>query len=223
MALAGAAGVAIENARLHQRLEQVAVLGERERIARDLHDTVIQRLFATGLGLQGLVGRIEGADLQERLQQAIDELDETIREIRISIFDLEARAVAKDGLRARVLALASEVTPTLGFEPKVHMEGPLDSAADASTRDELLKTMREALANVAKHAAASSVDVRLSASSGTITLRVADNGVGIPKGAARGQGLDNMEARAEALGGLCEFSGRPGGGTVVSWRVPSSP
>ena len=103
------------------------------------------------------------------------------------------------------------------------MEGPLDSAADASTRDELLKTMREALANVAKHAAASSVDVRLSASSGTITLRVADNGVGIPKGAARGHGLDNMEARAEALGGLCEFSGRPGGGTVVSWRVPSSP
>jgi signal transduction histidine kinase len=223
VALAGAAGVAIENARLHQRLEQMAVLGERERIARDLHDTVIQRLFATGLGLQGLVGRIEGADLRERLQQAVDELDETIREIRISIFDLEARDLSKDGLRARILSLASEVSPTLGFEPRVHLEGPLDAATDSATRDELLKTMREALSNVAKHAAASSVDVRLSASAGTITLRVADNGVGIAPGAVRGHGLDNMEARAEALGGVCEFTGRPGGGTVVSWRVPSSP
>ena len=125
MALAGAAGVAIENARLHQRLEQVAVLGERERIARDLHDTVIQQLFATGLGLQGLVGRMRGADLQERLQQAIDELDETIREIRISIFDLEARAVAKDGLRARVLALASEVDA----HPRFRAEGAHGRAA----------------------------------------------------------------------------------------------
>jgi signal transduction histidine kinase len=223
VALAGAAGVAIENARLHQRLEQVAVLGERERIARDLHDTVIQRLFATGLGLQGLVGRIEGADLRERLQQAVDELDETIREIRISIFDLEARDAERDGLRARVLALASEATATLGFEPKVHMEGPLDAATDASTREELLKTLREALSNVARHAGASGVDVRLSAGAGTITLRVADNGMGLAADAPRGHGLDNMEARAEALGGICEFSSRPGGGMVVTWRVPSSP
>jgi signal transduction histidine kinase len=103
------------------------------------------------------------------------------------------------------------------------MEGPLDSAADAPTRDELLKTMREALSNVAKHAAASSVDVRLSAAAGTITLRVADNGVGVSRGAPRGRGLDNMESRAEALGGVCELTGRPGGGTVVTWRVPSSP
>jgi signal transduction histidine kinase len=223
VALAGAAGVAIENARLHQRLEQVALLGERERIARDLHDTVIQRLFATGLGLQGLVGRIEDAGARERLQQAVDELDETIREIRISIFDLEARTADQDGLRSRVLALAGESTATLGFEPRVHMEGPLDTATDASTREELLKTLREALSNVARHAAASSVDVRLSAGAGTITLRVADNGVGLDPDAARGHGLDNMEARAEALGGVCEFGSRPGGGMVVTWRVPASP
>ncbi len=223
VALAGAAGVAIENARLHQRLEQLAVLGERERIARDLHDTVIQRLFATGMGLQGLVGRIEGADLRERLQQAVDELDETIREIRISIFDLEARGADDDGLRARLLALVSEVAPTLGFDPKVQMEGPVDTATDSSTREEILKTLREALSNVARHADASSVDVRLSAVSGIITLRVADNGVGIPAGAAHGHGLDNMQARAESLGGICEFSDRPGGGTVVTWRVPASP
>ena len=223
VALASAAGVAIDNALLHQRLEQLALIGERERIARDLHDTVIQRLFATGMGLQGLVGRIEGADLRERLQQAVDELDETIREIRISIFDLEARDAVKDGLRARVLALATESTPGLGFEPRVQMEGPLDTATDASTQEELLKTLREALSNVARHAEASQVNVRLSAAAGIITLRVADNGVGLSAEAPRGHGLENMEARAEALGGHCEFSGRPGGGTVVTWRVPASP
>jgi len=223
VALAGAAGVAIENARLHQRLEQLAVLGERERIARDLHDTVIQRLFATGMGLQGLVGRIESPDLRVRLQQAVDELDDTIREIRISIFALEAREAERDGLRARVLALATESTATLGFEPKVQMDGPLDAAADPATGEELLKTLREALSNVARHAAASAVDVRLSAGSGSITLRVADNGVGLAGDAPRGHGLDNMEARAEALGGFCDFTSQPGGGLVVTWRVPSSP
>ena len=134
VALAGAAGVAIENARLHQRLEQVAVLAERERIARDLHDTVIQRLFATGMGLQSLVGRMEESDLRVRLQQAVDELDETIREIRITIFDLEARDAEKDGLRTRVLSLTGEATATLGFAPKVHMDGPLEAATVSALR-----------------------------------------------------------------------------------------
>jgi signal transduction histidine kinase len=223
VALAGAAGVAIENARLHQRLEQLAVLGERERIARDLHDTVIQRLFATGMGLQSLVGRMEGSDLRERLQQAVDELDETIREIRITIFDLEARGAEQDGLRARVLALTGEATATLGFAPRVHMDGPLDAATDATTQEELLKTLREALSNVARHAQASNVEVTVRAGSGTIALRVADNGVGLAKDVRHGHGLDNMRARAESLGGVCEFSARRGGGTVVSWRVPASP
>jgi signal transduction histidine kinase len=223
VALAGAAGVAIENARLHQRLEQLAVLGERERIARDLHDTVIQRLFATGMGLQSLVGRMDGSDLSERLQQAVDELDETIREIRITIFDLEARDAEKAGLRARVLALAGETAATLGFEPRVHMDGPLDAASDATTQEELLKTLREALSNVARHANASTVEVLVRAGSGMITLRVADNGVGFSKDAQHGHGLDNMQARADSLGGVCEFSARRGGGTVVTWRVPAAP
>ena len=223
VALAGAAGVAIENARLHQRLEQLAVLGERERIARDLHDTVIQRLFATGMGLQSLVGRMEETDLRVRLQQAVDELDETIREIRITIFDLEARDAVKDGLRARVLSLVGEATATLGFAPKVHMDGPLDAATDAATQEELLKTLREALSNVARHANASGIEVLLHAASGTITLRVADNGVGLAKDAQRGHGIDNMQARAESLGGVCDLSARRGGGTVVTWRVPASP
>lgn len=223
VALAAAAGVAIENARLHQRLEQLAVIGERERIARDLHDTVIQRLFATGMGLQGLVGRIEGADIRERMQQAVDELDETIREVRITIFDLEAHQAAGNGLRARVLALTSEAAANLGFAPRLLMEGPLEAASDGATREELLKTLREALSNVARHAAATTVEVRLSASGGSITLRVTDDGVGMSVDAPRGHGLDNMQARAESLGGVFEVTGRPGGGTEVTWRVPSAP
>jgi signal transduction histidine kinase len=166
---------------------------------------------------------MDGSDLSERLQQAVDELDETIREIRITIFDLEARDAEKEGLRARVLALAGEATTALGFEPRVHMDGPLDAATDATIQEEILKTLREALSNVARHANASGVEVLLRAGSGTITLRVADNGVGLTKDAQRGHGLDNMRARAESLGGVCEFSARRGGGTVVSWRVPASP
>jgi signal transduction histidine kinase len=122
-----------------------------------------------------------------------------------------------------VLSLTGEATATLGFAPKVHMDGPLEAATDAATQEELLKTLREALSNVVRHANASSVEVLLRAASGTITLRVADNGVGLPKDARHGHGLDNMQTRAESLGGVCEVSARRGGGTIVTWRVPASP
>ena len=198
MALAGAAGVAIENFRLHRELQRLAVLGERERIARDLHDTVIQRIFATGMGLQGLVGRLEGSEAGERLQQAVDELDETIREIRGTIFALEARD-SSGSLRARILELASEAAEGLGFEPRVHLEGPLDAAVSGSVAEELLKTLREALSNVARHARATSVEVQVTSGSGGVTLRVTDNGVGLASDLGKGHGLENMRARAEAL------------------------
>ena len=222
VALAGAAGVAIENARLHQRLEQLAVLGERERIARDLHDTVIQRLFATGMGLQGLVGNIDSAVVRDRVQQAVDELDETIREIRGTIFALEADGADRSALRSRIIALASETEETLGFTPRVHMDGPLDSVVSTTTADEILKTMREALSNVARHAQASSVSIHVDCDAQGVTLRVSDNGRGLDGLAHDGHGLENMRARAEALGGRCVLSRRPGGGLVVTWRVPAA-
>jgi signal transduction histidine kinase len=218
IALAGAAGVAIENARLRQRLEQLAVVRERERIARDLHDTVIQRIFATGMGLQGLQGRLENPENRDRLQQAVDELDETIREIRNTIFALEAR----DGgasLRARVLDLASEAAVRLGFEPRVRFDGPVDAAVSKEVAKELLKTLREALSNVARHAHATSTVVEVSVDTGGVTLRVADDGVGIANGPSTGHGLDNMRSRAEALGGSFSITKRRDGGTTVTWRV----
>ena len=222
VALAGAAGVAIENARLHERVEQLAVLTERERIARDLHDTVIQRLFATGMGLQGLVGNIDSAVVRDRVQQAVDELDETIREIRGTIFALEADGADRSALRSRIIALASETEETLGFTPRVHMDGPLDSVVSTTTADEILKTMREALSNVARHAQASSVSIHVDCDAQGVTLRVSDNGRGLDGLAHDGHGLENMRARAEALGGRCVLSRRPGGGLVVTWRVPAA-
>lgn len=220
VALAGAAGVAIENARLHEGLEQIAILSERERIARDLHDTVIQRIFATGMGLQGLVGRLEDADARDRVQQAVDELDETIREIRGTIFALETRDGA-GSLRARILELATEATEGLGFEPRVHFDGPLDAAVSAAVGEELLKILREALSNVARHAHATFADVQVSCGSGGVTLRVADNGVGLSDHVRHGHGLDNMRARAQALRGSVTFTNRREGGLVVTWKVPA--
>jgi signal transduction histidine kinase len=221
VALASAAGVAIENARLHQRLEQLAVLSERERIARDLHDTVIQRIFATGMGLQGLVARLDGSEARERLQQAVDELDETIREIRGTIFALEARE-ERGGLRARVFELAGEAAEGIGFDPRVNFTGPVDAVVPERVAEELLKTLREALANVARHARATAVEVEVTARGGRVTLRVSDNGVGIGDGATgSGHGLDNMRARAEALRGSFRTTPAPGGGTAVTWTVPT--
>ncbi|HYA00197.1 MAG TPA: GAF domain-containing protein [Candidatus Binatia bacterium] len=220
VALAGAAGVAIENARLHERLDQLAVSEERERIARDLHDTVIQRLFATGMGLQGLVGRLDDSDVRDRVQQAVDELDETIREIRGTIFHLEARDDS-GGLRARILDMVSEAAEGLGFEPRVRFDGPVDAAVSKGIAEELLKTLREALSNIARHAQATAVEVLVAIGSGGVTLRISDNGVGLRgDGHHGGHGLDNMKARAEALRGSFSLSRRPQGGLVVTWKVP---
>ncbi len=221
IALAAAAGVAIENARLHERLEQMAVISERERIARDLHDTVIQRLFATGMGLQSLIGRLPNPDSRDRLQLAVDELDETIREIRSSIFALEARSSGAS-LRARILDLASESAEGLGFEPRVRFAGPVDAAVSPAVADELLKTLREALSNVARHARARSVDVQVASGSDGVTLRVTDDGEGLPEKRSRGHGLDNMRARAEALRGSFAITNRRDGGTALTWKVPAA-
>ena len=219
VALAGAAGVAIENARLHLRVRELAVFQDRERIARDLHDTVIQRLFATGLSLQGLSRRIGDIELADRIQQAVDELDATIRDIRGVIFALEAHERGDQSLRVRVLALAATTTNTLGFEPKVHFDGPVDSAIGPDLGEQVLAVLRELLSNVTKHARATSVDISLRVGV-EITLSVADNGVGPGEKRNPGSGLNNLRQRAHSLGG--DFSFTPGDhqGTVTTWTVP---
>jgi signal transduction histidine kinase len=219
IALAGAAGVAIENARLQERVRQLAVLEDRERIARDLHDTVIQRLFATGLGLQALTHITAMPEVASRIQQAVDDLDATIRDIRGVIFALQAHERGDQSLRVQVLGLLTEMKAALDFEPRVHFDGPVDAVIDDVLAGDLLAVLRELLSNVAHHSGATSADVYLLAGS-EIILRVEDDGRG--PGAVRqgGRGLKNLEARARAHGGTFALAPKEWRGTLAEWRVP---
>jgi len=219
--LAGAAGIAIDNARLHDRLRDVALLEDRERIARDLHDTVIQRLFATGLSLQGAARLSERPEVTDRIFGAIDDLDVTVRHVRSAIFGLEARRSAAEGLRSQVLRVTAEAATGLGFEPRVLFDGPVDAAVPEEVAIELLATLREALANVARHASAGRVDVEVRAGEGAATLVITDDGVGLPpQRTGGGHGVANMARRAERWGGALQLAGGPAGGLVLTWRVP---
>lgn len=223
--LAAAAGVAIENTRLQARLQELALVEDRERIARDLHDTVIQRLFATGMSLQGTVRLVERdpAQAMERIEAAVDGLDVTVKQIRTAIFGLEASRPAVDGLRSRILALARETTASLGFEPRVLLDGPIDTGLDDRLGAELLSTMREALSNVARHAGAQTTEVEVVVDAHAVCLRVADDGVGPPgPEVSRGKGLANMAARAARLGGELDLRPNEPAGTVLEWRIPRS-
>jgi nitrate/nitrite-specific signal transduction histidine kinase len=218
--LAVAAGIAIDNARLHAQVGELAMLGDRDRIARDLHDTVIQRLFATGLSLEGTLRLIQAPDVAARVRQAVDDLDETIRQIRTTIFALETRG-ATAGVRDEVLALAEELTPTLTFRPEVTFEGLVDTLISEEVADNLLATLRESLTNVARHAKASHVSVRVAVRD-DIVLEVADDGRGFPfEVAGPGRGISNLRRRAENMNGQLSLEARSGGGTLVRWRVPA--
>jgi signal transduction histidine kinase len=221
--LAAAAGVAIENARLHTRVQDVAVIEDRERIARDLHDTVIQRLFATGLSLQGTSNLIRDPVISRRLETAVEDLDVTVRQIRTAIFGLEASRLGRSGAREHVLTVVTEAARVLGFEPRVLFDGPIDSVVDDDVALELAATLREALANVARHADATEARVVVTVDN-DLLLRVSDDGGGVKRdGKAGGRGLANMRSRAEKLGGAFTVGPGPHGGTVVEWHVPLSP
>lgn len=222
--LAAAAGVAIENARLQSRLQELVLVEDRERIARDLHDMVIQRLFATGLSLQGTL-RLVHSDpglAADRLDSAVDDLDLTVKQIRSVIFGLETSRVAQEGLRSRALRTAREATEALGFEPTLYVEGPLDTRVDDELAEDLLATLREALTNAARHAKASRVNVEITVGDGAVCLMVRDDGIGPPEADNHtGKGLKNMAARAERHGGVMDLRRDPGTeDTVLEWRVP---
>lgn len=218
VALATAAGVAIDNARLHSRVAGLVLFEERDRIARDLHDTVIQRLFAIGLNLQGVASMSLSPDLRDRLEGAVDDLDTTVREIRSAIFELHSTRVGESSLRRLAADLVAESCRTLGFEPSLHVEGALDRI-DPTLAEHLLAVQREALSNVARHAHASSADVGIVVRDGWLVLTVADDGVG-PGDGGGGRGLVNMKERARGLGGDVDLSQRRDGGSVLTWRVP---
>ncbi len=206
--------------RLRQAEQDLRVVEDRERIARDLHDRTIQRLFAAGLTLQGAQSRCDQEDIAGRVGSVIDDLDDTIRELRSVIFGLHAHA-EDSGLRSEILRVVSDERLALGFEPQVRFDGPID-AVSGSIAPELLATLREALSNVARHARASSVQVVVECDE-NVVLRVLDDGDGVPENAVSGNGTRNLGARALMLGGRCRLAARPEGGTMLEWLVPNTP
>jgi signal transduction histidine kinase len=214
---AGQAALALERARAQDEREQLVVLEDRERIARDLHDVVIQRLFATGMQLQAIAPHTLRPEAAKRVSAAVDDLDATIRDIRRSIFEL--RAPVGVSLRSQLGEAIDAAADALGFRPFLDVSGPVDSAVPDDIAPEILAVLREALSNAARHAGASTVRVSVRVADGQLTVCVEDDGVGIDPSRAR-SGLVNMGERAHDLGGTFEVGPGETGGTVVVWQVP---
>jgi two-component system, NarL family, sensor histidine kinase DevS len=222
VALAAAAGVAIDNARLHARVRDVVLLEDRERIAMDLHDTVIQQIFATGMALQATARLADQPEVARRIQSAVEDLDATIRQIRSAIFALSAAArSAAPSVRARVIEVIGEAATALSSEPRVQFAGPVDTAVTQPVAEELLVSLREMLSNVARHARACKVEVNVTVAECCVALEVSDDGVGLPAvTTGHGRGLENLAARAQRLDGVFHIGPGEDAGTVAVWRVP---
>jgi signal transduction histidine kinase len=221
LTFAAQAGIALELAEHRQDAERLAILSDRDRIARDLHDLVIQRLYATGMSLQGAMPLLTRPEAADRVSSAVDALDETIREIRSAIFSLQSRGEpSKQGLRAQVLEVVDQMTAALGFAPSLRLVGPLDEAVPAGAGTQMLSALREALSNAARHASARRVDVAVEVGS-ELVLQVHDDGTGVGQ-TVRRSGLANMAERAADLGGKLTIGPAGDGGTQLDWRVPVS-
>jgi signal transduction histidine kinase len=214
------AALAIELAEARREQERAVMLDDRQRIAADLHDHVIQRLFAAGLSLQALAAQLGPGSPGERLTRTIGELDSTIKQIRASIFQLQQEPGSDlAGVRRRLVAVLADVSPALGFEPGLQFSGLLEGVVPEPVVQDLLAVLREALTNVARHASAGSAQVEVSTERGRLTLRVSDDGRGIGP-TARRSGLANMLRRAEAHGGDLLLQPREPSGTALVWTLP---
>jgi signal transduction histidine kinase len=219
---ASAAGIVLALGSARDALEGLKISAEHERIARDLHDTVIQRLFALGMRLQA-AERLADPPVAERIRATVDSIDEVIREIRETIFDLNRpRGSAGGDVRSSFRQVVHELTESLHFEPRLAFRGPVETVVDDSLLAQLVSVLRESLSNISRHAEATTADVVLAAGEANLTLSVSDDGVGIPEEPAAGHGLANMGARAEQLGGTLSVIRRSPRGTLVQWSVPVS-
>jgi signal transduction histidine kinase len=219
---AGHAGLALEIADRRRDAELIAGFQDRDRIARDLHDVAIQRLFASGMTLQGVARMVDRDDAVDLIMRTVDDLDETIRLIRSTIFSLKARDHTRSsGLRSRVLKIADEAAGSLGFAPTLRMEGLLDTVVPEDLADDAVAVLREALSNTARHAEATKVEVSLDATTTELLVTVDDNGIGIPEEPERRSGLANLSERARQRGGAFHATLRSDTpGTTLCWRAP---
>ncbi|MEU9573563.1 GAF domain-containing sensor histidine kinase [Streptomyces massasporeus] len=220
------AALALEIAEHRREAEHLLVLSDRDRIARDLHDLAIQRLFASGLTLNSVLGRVsDRPQVAERVQRVVDDLDDTIKTVRGTIYALRERDRAESGggLRGNILAETDQAATVLGFTPALRMTGLLDTDVPDSHAEQLLAVLREALSNAARHAHATAVEVTAETDGSRLRLRVADNGRGIDPAVTRRSGLDNLRERATDLGGSFTLTPNEPTGTLAEWTVPLPP
>ena len=221
---AAQAGIALELAASRTEAQRLSLYEDRDRIARDLHDLVIQRLYATGMSLEGTMPMITRPEVASRISNAVDAMDETIKEIRATIFDLQARDTDRPDLRTDIVNVVEDMTPLLGFAPSLRLGAGLGGEIKPEVAEQALAALREALSNAARHAAANRVDVTVDAGTdGLLIVQVTDNGIGIPADGRR-SGLRNLASRAEKLGGELRLGpadpDAPSPGTKLEWRVP---
>jgi signal transduction histidine kinase len=213
------AALALELGERNRARRQLDLFADRDRIARDLHDQVIQRLFATGLQLQATMRRSDDPTVQQRLQQSVQDLDETVRQIRTAIFDLHTTGdEARGGLRRAMLDTAAEAAAGSGLTPSVRMAGAVDTLVSSEVGEHAVAVVREAVSNAVRHAGAKAVTVTVEAGA-DLLIDVVDDGVGIDVTAAR-SGLRNLEERARECAGTLTVRPAPLRGTRLSWRVP---
>jgi signal transduction histidine kinase len=213
---AGQAALTLERAQAQEERQLLVVLEDRERIARDLHDVVIQRLFAAGLGLQSMARLVNRDDVRGRLEQTVTDLDATIRDIRTAIFEL--RAPAEGSLHRDLIEAVDAAAASLGFRPALTVTGPIDHAVPDTLRPDVLAVVGEALSNVVRHADARAVAVDVTVNADRITLRIADDGVGAAMARA-GNGLGNLRRRADNYGGEFSVAAADSHGTVLTWTA----
>lgn len=215
--VAAQAAMALDRVQALADRHELLLLADRERIARDLHDLVIQRIFATGLQLQGVHQLAVNDLVSQRIKDAVVDLDTTIRDIRSTIFELQSGR--HNSLRSDINTLVREYLPVLGFTPLVRTAGPLDTLVSREAGEQVLATLREALSNVVQHAVADACVVEISADTQWLRLCVTDNGCGIPD-EVHESGLRNVRRRAMDLGGTCQLLAQEPHGARLEWTVP---
>jgi len=216
------ASLALELAEARRDQQRMILLEDRARIARDLHDHVIQQLFAAGMTVQGVSAGLAGGPDSDLLENVVDHIDEAIRQIRTSIFQLRPHALSTHGIRAAVLSVVAEITPSIGFDPMVRFDGPVDAVGDEPLAADVIAVVRELLSNAAKHAHASAIHLAVRASTSVFTIDVVDDGRGLGS-SSRSSGLENLRQRAEARAGSFVIESRADGtGTAANWTIPVS-
>lgn len=217
---ASQAAVAIELAEARAEQERAAMLDERDRIAADLHDHVIQRLFAAGLSLQSVATSLGAGRNRSRIQDTITDLDDTISQIRTTIFQLhQTPGTPAHSVRGQLLDVVTDAAPALGFEPAVRFTGPLEDSLTDDIVEDLVAVLREALTTIARHAQARSAEIDLTTRPDQLILDVRDNGIGI-NSTTRRSGLANLHRRAERHGGTLTITRCDPSGTRLSWSIP---